>query len=458
MKLTQSLLALALLGAAFEPTQALWAHRSFLQLIEEADDVVIFAVREVVGPDYGQKAIGTVEKSFKGNVSTGNLELPFLYSKWPISDGRFVTVGCRLDFSLDAGKRYLVMIRTRYPESGRGNPHMANTTYEIVAYPRNTLFELTGDDDPVLSEAAQLLKASSAEEGDEKLGLLAELLDHGDGKARYDAVEALGELDSAQATPLLLAALDADPDDSVRIAAATALVAARQATVTAALIAAVTNDRSIRVRQAAVRALAHRDDRGAIPALLQVYPSADDDLRYTILLCLMRFRDSSVLPILEGWFEQSTTPDERRVLLEVIREIGTAEAAHFAVSVLEQAEDPVLRGQAILALSHMGAAKHLDAILESATVPCELRNEYVLYALFVALQNLGTAEQIISLGSRYAACDLSKPRSAVINALKQTGSAQAIPVLEEMARNERSSARKAHIEQAKAEIRAATSP
>src|SRR5262245_55384370 len=112
-------------GLASSAASACQVFRRFLELLREADSVVIVRVERAMGdPDcYCQKAVALVERSLKGDIRAGQIELPFVYGTWP-ADGRpgshaMVSDSSAVPITFEVGMRYLLLLERTPPPPPR---------------------------------------------------------------------------------------------------------------------------------------------------------------------------------------------------------------------------------------------------------------------------------------------------------------------------------------------------
>jgi hypothetical protein len=127
---------------------------SWYTLIKDASDIVIIKVNHIEGKEYGKKAVVHIERSFKGTVQSDTIELPFVYASWPVGNGAFESVTETIQISFKTGERYVALIQKWHKGS---NPYAAETQYEVIDYPKATLFTIKDNNDPELREMEQLL-------------------------------------------------------------------------------------------------------------------------------------------------------------------------------------------------------------------------------------------------------------------------------------------------------------
>jgi len=337
---------------AFDKASALPVFQSFYELSTRADDIVIARVVSIDGePEcYCQKATLLVERSFKGKLRPGRIELPFVYNSLP--EGGFV--GCIAGVTFEARKRYLLLLARTPPllEGNHLNPFQAPTEYWVFPYLENTLFEIKDDGDLAVWEVEHLLRLAPKQSASARLETLTPMLAHKSAKVRKDAVEALTVLDAEGAvdsTSLLSRALGSDPDEHVRWRAAVGLTGKDAVGVVPALMEAVEKDSSAQVREQAVRSLSSIRAREALPLLLEQFDKTiDPHFRLAVIDGLPSLAGAETLSILAGLYEKVASAEEKIAILHCLSCLDTEESAKFVISTIEQTQDPALRERLVV--------------------------------------------------------------------------------------------------------------
>ncbi len=441
-----SVIAFLFLLAPRSAATASWMDISFYDLLERADDVLIVWVPKIDGPDYGAWAQAEVAHSFKGIVVASQIRLPFSYLSWLTEDGQGrVSYSTALEVSFKPNTRYLVLVRRR-PEGqrGGGNPYAARTEWTVFPYPLDTLFELQGEDDPVVRQVEKLFQVHCATSREERLGLVREMLQSGHAKTRSDAADVVRELELGELAPVLLDLLDQDSSLEVRAAASRALAPFENPAITPALLRAARTD----VAHSALQALALRADPDALPTLLDLYKKADIYTRTSILQALYPIVQPSSLSRLIRFYRKSKDKERgnRSMLLWVISAIHTPESANFVANVLKRERNPSLRWSAIKALGAISDARYFDEAVAFAPPPCARTGDEqeIEYSIFSVLRKIGPPEQALKTLSAYLACPESMVRALGAHEIGQIGTPEAEAVLRRrLAQEEDESVRRA---------------
>jgi HEAT repeat protein len=127
---------------------------------------------------------------------------------------------------------------------------------------------------------------------------LIDVIERGEGRARYEAISALGGIPDSRSVKQLMRVLQNDADDVNRVEAAVGLGQLADAKSLDALINAI-KDPSFDVRLAALEALSHFTDKKAYQALLNTLTHKDPALRATAAIALAEFGNKDAISHLE---------------------------------------------------------------------------------------------------------------------------------------------------------------
>jgi hypothetical protein len=275
-----------------------WMARSYYSLIKDAADILIIKVNRIAGEPYGEKAVAHVERSYKKNVHSDSIELPFVYSSWPTGKkNEMASVSEIIPVSFEDGKRYVVLVR-KSRQTFYDNPHAAKTEYEVVNYPNATYFKINDDKDSRVLRIEQLLKTADENDAEAKSDSLLAMIHSNDNGKRNDAIEALIDLKSEKATDAFIAVLRNDPDSTVRYTAARGLGYLHSDSIVSVLMESLQKEKVNFVKYQIIVSLGERRAKIAAPMLLKLYETELYDNRNAILETISALGDSTVVPSL----------------------------------------------------------------------------------------------------------------------------------------------------------------
>lgn len=204
---------------------------------------------------------------------------------------------------------------------------------------------------------------------------IAALLDDPDPHVREAAVQIAGYFGYPACAPGLLARRH-DPDERVRRAAVAQLPFVDEPEALPALAEALRTGNA-GVRAAAARAFAHVEAAQAVPALLAALADPDAWTRYYAARSLGQLRAAEAVPLLIEHVRQDTAPQVRLAAATALGQIGATEAApalaplaaavdpelaRAALSALGQIADPAARPPLVAALAARDSARRLVAL------------------------------------------------------------------------------------------------
>jgi HEAT repeat protein len=337
---TARLLILTIVLGVLVPAEAhgLWITRTFFELLQSADDVLVVRVDSTGGPQFGQWAQVSVRRSLKGTVSRDTIRLPFEYQNRP-SPGRGgrVWMSTALDRSFEAGQRLLVLVaRSPLPDTTgrtrRWSPYGAATRYRIYPYPSDTRFDLNQTDAPMLWATERLVRADRAETAAAQADALRPLLTHANDRVRRYGAGAARELSPNPLAPLLLRRFAREDNQRVRRLVTETLARLEHPDITPTLLDAVPE------YEPALQALERRADPAAREPLMELYETIPDTAASETVQDLLWAIESHVtpadLPRLRRWYLSAASADRREPLLHLIAATRSEQALTFLGNVL----------------------------------------------------------------------------------------------------------------------------
>jgi HEAT repeat protein len=333
-----SLLLIGFVAGRAPEAQGMWIARTFFELLQSSDDVLVIHVDSTGGPRYGEWAQVSVRRSFKGTVPDDTIRLPFEYQDRP-SPGRSGRVwrSTALDRSFEAGRRLLVLV-TRRPlpdttgEAGRWNPYGAATRYRVYPYPSNTRFDLASTTAPIEKTVERLLRADRAEAVSVQAAALRPLLQHDDPTIRRYAAGAAAHLAPEPLAPLLVRRFQKEEDQRIRRHITKALTPLDHSDITPALLGAAPD------YEPALTALGRRTDAPLAEPLMRMYEALPDTtdrgLRIDLFRALSTHAGPEHVPTFIRWYEAAESADRWDPILHLIGATQTAEGTAFVGQVL----------------------------------------------------------------------------------------------------------------------------
>ncbi|GEM_PF-2149622 len=404
---------------------AQFASLSWYTLIKQASDIVIIKVDRIEGKKYGEKAIAHVERSFKGVVQSDSVELPFVYSTWPLGGDTMQSVSESIPIYFKTGKRYTALLQKWHPSF---NPHAAETKYEVINYPKGCLFEITDGKNPRLLEMEQLLNAADENDAGARIDSLLSFV-HSDGReVRTDAIEALIDLKAEKAAEAFVSVLRNDTDKGVRYSAAHGLGYLHSDGIVNALVECLQKEKSENVRYIIISSLGMHHAKIAAPLLLGLYESEGYNIQNEILESLPSMGDSTEVPSLLRLFLLDHDRQHRHAMVQIIASFHTSEADSFSYDVLNTEESYWLKAAVIDGWRESGYTKGFDQLVKWASVafdPSMLLSksqaeiQSLEIPLIYAVGNLGTPQQVASTLKPFANCTDSGIRQMAVLALKE---------------------------------------
>jgi hypothetical protein len=397
---------------------------SWYSLIKGASDVLIIKVNRIEGEKYGEKAIAHVERSFKGTVQSDSIELPFVYAEWPAGNGAFTMVTESIALSFKAGDRYVALIRKWHRGS---NPFAAQTQYEVINYPKATLFSINDNNNPTFLEMERLLNISNLGNDAAKVDSLISMTRSNNKEIRVDAIEALIDLKAQKAAPIFISLLRNDPDSQIRYSAAHGLGFLHSDSIVTSLLECLRQEKSKNVKFGIISTLGMQHATIAAPILLGYYEKEEYDIRNFILETVSRSADSTIVPTLIHLFLTDHNTQHRHQMAETIASFHTPEADEFSSKLLDTVQSFWIKSAVIRGWTESGYKKGYDQIVRWATIPYASGKGYsqisaemqgLLFPLLQAVEDLGTPEQIVSTLKVFSGCKDSGIRQMALDILK----------------------------------------
>jgi hypothetical protein len=417
----------------------MWLAVSYYTLIKDASDVVIIKVVRIEGQQYGEKAIGYVQRTLKGTIQSDSIELPFVYRSWPTEKG-MVTTSDIVPVSFEVGKRYVALLQKWHPRSSFGDPRTAETEYEVLNYPKRTFFEIADDEDPRLLETEQLLKIADDPDPGAGIDSLISMIHSNKKEMRIDAIEALTDIRTEDAARPFISVLRNDPDPSVRYSAALGLGYLHSDTVVSALMECLQKESAKNVRYQIIGSLGMLRAKAAAPVLLGLYETEGYDIRNAILTTISQLRDSAAVPSLIHFFSVDRDMQHRHLMAQTIASFHTFEADEFSTTLLDTTSSYWLKSAIIDGWGESGYTKGFGRIVRWASIPFDtvMRKSkstagiqgLVIQALH-AISKLGTPEQVASILKAYSSCDDSGVRQMAFLVLRELLAKDITPELRE---------------------------
>lgn len=134
--------------------------------------------------------------------------------------------------------------------------------------------------------------------GKDAIDALIDVIERGEGRARYEAISALGGIPDSRSVQQLMRVLQNEADDINRVEAVVGLGQLADPKALDALINAM-KDPSFDVRLAALEALSHFTDKKAYQSLLNALTHKDPALRATAAIALAEFGNKDAIAHLE---------------------------------------------------------------------------------------------------------------------------------------------------------------
>lgn len=406
---------------------AQWAAVSYYSLIKGATDILIIKVDRIAGEPYGEKAIAHVERSFKGIIHSDSIELPFVYTSWPTGKkNEMVSVSETMPVSFEVGKRYVVLIVKWH--LNKFNPHAAETEYEVLNYPKETIFEFTDDKDPRILEIEQLLKRAYENDPEARIDSLLSLIRSNSKETRNNAIEAMIDLKSEKAAEAFIAVLRNDPDSKIRYSAALGLGYLHSDSIVKALMECLQTEKAKIVRYQIIGSLGMIRAKTAAPMLLGLYEMEEYDVRNAILQTISSFRDSTVVPSLIHLFLIDQDLQHRHSMAQTIASFHTLEADKFSSALLDTVKKYWLKSAVIDGWRESGYTKGFDKIARWTSIPSASDNnpskdmaeiQGLAFPLLRAIEKLGTPDQIASTLKVYSTCSDPAIRERAVRILKE---------------------------------------
>lgn len=291
------------------------------------------------------------------------------------------------------------------------NPYVRESAVKIAGYFGyaecvGSLLDRCQDTDENVRRAA-VEHLPYIDDDDRIVPVLNDALQNGTPKARAAAAKAFGQIESSQALPSLLAALN-DADSWVRYFAARSIGLRGFTEATEALACLVSTDAAGHVRIAALEALGSLGGPRAVAIIAPVVESESCDLACAALNALGAIGHPDSLPPLQDAL-RSSEPALRMSAASALAKrggIGVAEALQWVAAA--DSDDQVSR-TAIEALARLGAPEAINALIELTVVPARLED------CVAALAQLGPGQiDRVALGLNHAD---SAVRRAVVEAL-----------------------------------------
>jgi hypothetical protein len=405
-----------------------WMARSYYSLIKDAADILIIKVNRIAGEPYGEKAVAHVERSYKKNVHSDSIELPFVYSSWPTGKkNEMASVSEIIPVSFEDGKRYVVLVR-KSRQTFYDNPHAAKTEYEVVNYPNATYFKINDDKDSRVLRIEQLLKTADENDAEAKSDSLLAMIHSNDNGKRNDAIEALIDLKSEKATDAFIAVLRNDPDSTVRYTAARGLGYLHSDSIVSVLMESLQKEKVNFVKYQIIVSLGERRAKIAAPMLLKLYETELYDNRNAILETISALGDSTVVPSLIHLFSIDQDLQHRRLMAQTISSFHTLEADEFSSALLDTAKTYWLKSAVIYGWSRSTYTKGFDKIARWTSIPCASDDhpskvmaeiQGLAFPLLRAIEKLGKPDQIASTLKVYSTCSDPAIRDMAVRILKE---------------------------------------
>jgi hypothetical protein len=407
---------------------AQWAAVSYYSLIKGATDILIIKVDRIAGEPYGEKAIAHVERSFKEIIHGDSIKLPFVYTSWPTGKkNEMVSVSETMPVSFEVGKRYVVLIR-KSRQTIFNNPHGAKTEYEVINYPKETIFDFTDDKDPRILEIEQLLKRADENDPKVRIDSLLSMIHSNSKETRNNAIEALIDLKSEKAAEAFIALLRNDSDSNVRYSAALGLGYLHVDSIVKALLECLQTEKAKVVRYQIIGSLGMIRAKIAAPMLLGLYEMEEYDVRNAILQTISSLGDSTVIPSLIHLFLIDQDLQHRHSMAQTIASFHTLEADEFSSALLDTAKKYWLKSAVIDGWSGSTYTKGFDKIARWTSIPCasddhlskaKAEIQGLAFPLLRAIEKLGTPDQIASTLKVYSACSDPAIRDMAVRILKK---------------------------------------
>ena len=187
---------IALLSLNTRNSSCSWVYKTFGELIEESDAVIVgkvFAIKKDGGNKY---AYVKVEKVLKGNIVPDTvIRLPFREKEeGPV----YVSNSNWYPITYKRGKQYILLLNKT--ENG----------YVLYPYPSDTKIEISNTNKLLISEIYKLIKIDTIESEKEKVLRLIKLLTSPMSKIRESAALSLGKFECKEAFDGLVEALKND--------------------------------------------------------------------------------------------------------------------------------------------------------------------------------------------------------------------------------------------------------
>jgi hypothetical protein len=308
------------------------------------------------------------------------------------------------------------------------NPHAAETEYEVLNYPKETIFEFTDNKDPRILEIEQLLKRADENDPEARIDSLLSLIHSNSKETRNNAIEALIDLKSEKAAETFIAVLRNDPESKVRYSAALGLGYLHADSIVKALLGCLHTEKAKVVRYQIIESLGMIRAKITAPMLLGLYEMEEYDVRNAILQTISSFRDSTVVASLIHLFLIDQDLQHRHSMAQTIASFHTLEADEFSSALLDTARKYWLKSAVIDGWSGSAYTKGFDKIARWTCIPCASDNhpsidmaeiQGLAFPLLCAIEKLGTPDQIASTLKVYSTCSDPAIRDMAVRILKK---------------------------------------
>ncbi len=406
-------------------------------IIKEASDIVIIKINRIEGENYGEKAIAHVERSFKGTVQSDSIELPFVYRSWPIGKGSFMENTGSLPLSFNIGDRYVALIQKWHRSL---NPYAAETQYEVINYPKATLFKIKNENDSRLLEKERLLTIANISDISVQIDSLVSMTKNNKNEIRVDAIEALIDLKAEKAVEAFISLLRSDTDVQVRFSAAHRLGFLHSDSIVSSLLECFKKEKSNLVKFGIIGSLGMQKSAKAAPILLGNYEMEGYDIQNNILEAVSRCADSTVAPILLHLFSIDKDNQHRHIMAQTIASLHTPETDRFSSDLLANDNTYWFKSAVITGWTESGYTKGYDQIVKWAWVLCASGDQNsnigpkvpgLMFTVLVAVEKLRTPGQILSTLKEFANCNDSGILQNALGILKEQLNKKIPPELRE---------------------------
>jgi HEAT repeat protein len=255
------------------------------------------------------------------------------------------------------------------------------------------------------------------------------------------ALDALMNMDSEQAMPLLKKILRENKSEEMRAKAAFVIGQFEQPETIGILTESALKDPSPKVREQAIFWLSQQPGEASLPALLALFKqSADAEVKDKVLFGISQVGGKKALAALADIARQDVSPKLKEQAVFWISQEEGDDALAILADLYAHAAPGSLKEKIIFGFSQIDGEKGLARLIDIA------RNEKDENAKMQAVfwisqcEDKNNSGQIVQvLGELYGATDSVKVHDKVLQALSQTESKKAISMLIDIARKEKNS-------------------